>query len=418
MNEINTIFRPLYTSTKRYFLLTGGRASLKSSTVHDFVARLTYETNHGILFTRYTMASAEKSIIPEFIAVLHRLRIAQDFMITRDKITNLKTGSFIYFSGIKTSSGDQTAKLKSIAGITTWIIEEGEDFVDEKAFDSIDDSIRTRERQNRIIWIQNPSTKEHFIYQRWIAPNNKRILVQGLPVTVSSSPLVEHIHSTYHIATQYLSEAWIAKADTHKRNMIAMSQTEVLKSWYYINYIGGWLDKAEGAVFESWIEGEFDDTLPSCFGLDYGYNPDPLGLVKVAVDERNKKIYVKEHLYEVKLSNQQIKDKFASIVGVRSNNLIVCDTNEPRTTNELRQYGFNIQTAVKREIKEDIREMQPYQLIIDPASMNLKRELNNYVWNDKKASIPVDAWNHLIDPTRYAWRRLTTKRRKGLRRAN
>ncbi|NIQ13321.1 MAG: PBSX family phage terminase large subunit, partial [Candidatus Dadabacteria bacterium] len=62
----------------------------------------------------------------------------------------------IYFSGIKTSSGDQTANLKSIAGITTWIIEEGEDFNDEVAFDKIDDSIRTIDKQNRIIWIQNP----------------------------------------------------------------------------------------------------------------------------------------------------------------------------------------------------------------------------------------------------------------------
>ena len=64
--SISAVYKPLYTSKDRYFLLTGSRASLKSSSVHDFVARLTYEIGQGILFTRYTMVSAEKSVIPEF----------------------------------------------------------------------------------------------------------------------------------------------------------------------------------------------------------------------------------------------------------------------------------------------------------------------------------------------------------------
>ena len=152
--KINSVFKPLYTSKKRYFLITGGRGSLKSSTVHDFIARLTYEAGHGILFTRYTMASAEKSIIPEFKVALERLDAVDDFYITKNKVTNRQSGSFILFSGIKTSSGDQTANLKSISGITTWVIEEGEDFTDEKAFDQIDDSIRSTLRPNRILWVQ------------------------------------------------------------------------------------------------------------------------------------------------------------------------------------------------------------------------------------------------------------------------
>ena len=125
--KINEVFKPLYTTSKRYIFLSGGRGSLKSTTVHDFIARLTYEKGHGVLFTRYTMTSAEKSIIPEFKITLERLGIESHFHITQNTITNLKTGSFIYFSGIKTSSGNQTANLKSIAGITTWVIEEGEE---------------------------------------------------------------------------------------------------------------------------------------------------------------------------------------------------------------------------------------------------------------------------------------------------
>src|SRR5687767_11556628 len=92
---IKKVFRQLYTAQTRYFFLTGGRASLKSTTVHDFLARLSYEAGHGILFTRYTMTSAEKSIIPEFLLTLDRLNIRDDFHVTKNIIRNKKTGSFI-----------------------------------------------------------------------------------------------------------------------------------------------------------------------------------------------------------------------------------------------------------------------------------------------------------------------------------
>jgi phage terminase large subunit len=121
VSTLDEIFQPLYLSKKRYFFLTGGRGSTKTYSVHDFVAKLTYEKGHGILFTRYTMKSAEKSIIPEFTMTLERLGMTDDFHITKTTATNLKTGSFIFFSGIKTSQGDQTANLKSLPNITTWI---------------------------------------------------------------------------------------------------------------------------------------------------------------------------------------------------------------------------------------------------------------------------------------------------------
>ena len=141
------------------------------------------------------MSSAEKSIIPEFKLTVERLGIEKDFNFSGTTITNIKTGSFILFSGIKTSSGNQTANLKSIAGITTWVIDEGEDFVDEKAFDTIDDSIRKAGIQNRVIWIMNPTTSEHFIYKRWIEPNNKVINIRGYELSLrkSDAQLIEVI---------------------------------------------------------------------------------------------------------------------------------------------------------------------------------------------------------------------------------
>lgn len=443
---INVAYRPLYETEKRYILITGGRGSLKSSTVHDFIARLTYEKGHGILFTRYTMTSAEISIIPEFKETLDRLGIREDFDIRRNKITNKRTGSFIYFSGIKTNSGDQSGRLKSIAGITTWVVEEGEDFDDEKTFDKIDDSIRSTNAPNRVIWIQNPTTREHFIYRRFILDTNKQIEVEGLTVTVSDHPQVEHIHTTYRLAEKlgYLNEQWLEKARgtikdvedkiKHFRKNFRGSRAELRthirrirqSSYYYYNYIGGWLERAEGAIFDNWVEGEFDESLPYCYGQDYGYSPDPLAMVRVAVDKVKRRIYVDEVIYETKLDD--IAGRYR-LLGVKKNDLIVVDHNEDRTTAILRskkrqpdgnRNGWNLVKAAKGagSIAEDIREIRKYTIVVTKRSANVKKELNNYAWNDERASIPKSGWDHAMDALRYGFRRLVGSRKKGVRTGN
>ena len=46
-------------------------------------------------------------------------------------------------------------------------------------------------------------------------------------------------------------------------------------------------------------------------------------------------------------------------------------------------------------------------MIVTENSVNIKRELSNYVWNNKKANVPIDAYNHTIDSIRYAHAELT-----------
>jgi phage terminase large subunit len=88
------------------------------------------------------------------------------FDVNKSEITNKESGSEIIFRGIKSSSGDQTANLKSLQGVTTWILDEAEELTDEKTFDKINLSIRQKGIQNRVILIHQ-SNKEHWIYKRF-----------------------------------------------------------------------------------------------------------------------------------------------------------------------------------------------------------------------------------------------------------
>lgn len=391
-STVNEAFKPLYTSDKRYFLLTGGRGSAKSHSVHEFILRLTYQVGHGVLFTRYTMTSAENSIIPDFKDAIARLGLEDDFYITTKDIINLKTKSFVWFRGIRAGSNAQKANLKSLSNISTWVVEEGEDFIDEKTFDKVDDSVRTNSIQNRVIWIMNPTVKDHFIYKRWVERTNKQIDIEGHKITVGTHPDVENIHTTYHVSRSYLSKDWLKKAEKAR-----IEQPE----YYAHNYLGGWIERPEGAIYD-WSEGEFNKQLPYSWGLDFGYSNDPDALVKIAVDKDNKTIWLKEFMYEKGQSAAVLTARLKEIT--EPNDLITADSAEPRLIDELLDAGLNIRKAQKGpdSIRSGIKVMQGYRIIIDPDSINLKVEANNYQWNDKRSGKPVDAYNHLLDAARYA----------------
>jgi phage terminase large subunit len=381
--ELISKFKPLFQDESRYYILTGGRGSAKSFHVADFLLKLSYEVGHSILFTRYTMISAHLSVIPEFTQKIDLYNVEDCFDVTKSEITNKASGSLILFKGIKTSSGNQTASLKSLQGITTWVLDEAEELVDEATFDKIDESVRTNSQVNRVIIILNPSTKEHWIYKRFFEDAG---VVAGFNGTKGNAT---YIHTTYLDNLSNISQSIIDKFELLKHTHPKKYSNRVL---------GGWLDKAEGVIFENWIYGDFDDSLPFIYGLDYGFYPDPTVLTKIAIDKRNMKMYVRQLVYDQKLTTDQLALRLP-----KANQLIVCDNSEPRLTSELVAKGHNMRPVTKfnDSIKAGIDLMAQYQIIVDPESIDIGKELNNYVWNDKKSSTPIDDWNHAIDSIRY-----------------
>jgi len=62
---------------------------------------------------------------------------------------------------------------------------------------------------------------------------------------------------------------------------------------------------------------------------------------------------------------------------------------------------FNIKPVDKPAVIESIRMLQEYEIILSATSFNFYKESENYIWSDKKAGIPFDAWNHAWDALRY-----------------
>jgi phage terminase large subunit len=373
-------------SDSRYFVITGGRGSGKSYSLNSFLLLLTYEVGHVILFTRYTLTSAHVSIIPEFLDKIETANLNNDFYITKDEIVNLKTGSKILFKGIKTSSGTQTANLKSLAGVTTWVLDEAEELNDEDTFDKIDFSIRAKNIQNRVILVLNPATKEHFIYKKFF--ESKGVEAGSNLINKDTT----YIHTSYLDNYNHLSESFLNRIEDMKKNNPEKYKHQIL---------GGWLDKAEGVVFTNWEFGEFNpNNLQTSYGQDFGFTIDPTTLVEVAIDRGKKIIYVKEHLYKNKLTTSEIADINKNIA---KHSLIVADSAEPRLIEEIRRLGCNIVATQKGagSINAGVELMKDYKIIVDNNSNNIAKEFNNYVYVDKGSKLYIDDYNHIIDAIRY-----------------
>jgi phage terminase large subunit len=377
---------PIVQSDSRYYIVSGGRGSGKSFSVNALLVMLTYEAGHTILFTRYTLTSAYISIIPEFIDKLEQFGSIEHFHITKDEILNKKTGSKIIFRGIKTSSGDQTANLKSLQGITTWVVDEAEELTDEQKFDTIDLSVREKGLQNRVILILNPSTKEHFIYRRFF---EDRGVQEGSNITKDNTT---YIHTTYLDNIDNLSKSYIEQIE-----QMRLRRPEKYKQ----QMLGAWLNKAEGVIFDNWTIGEFKRKGVSVWGQDYGFAADPTTLIETNIDTSTKTIYLKECVYLPRLTTSQIAE--LNLKHARDG-LIIGDSAEPRLITEIKAKGCNVQPSIKGQgsVTYGISLLQDYDLVVSPDSTNLIKELNNYRWLERKSNTPIDKYNHLIDAVRYA----------------
>ena len=395
--DLNDKYIPLFKNKTRYNVITGGRGSGKSFGINVFLLNLTYESGHKILFTRYTMSSANTSIIPEFVEKIDMMGVNSHFRITKDEITNMQTGSSIIFKGIRTSSGNQTAALKSLNGITTFVVDEAEELDDEGTFDKIDFSIRSQNKQNRVVLILNPTTKEHWIYQRFFLGN---IVDEGFN---GSKGDTTYIHTTYKDNKDNLSDSFLARILDMKARRPDKYQHQIL---------GGWLAKAEGTIIRNWKVGDYIQTEKTIYGQDFGFSEDPTTLVKISVDDFNNRVYVKEIYGKTGLSTTDIANMNRAECGL---DLIVCDSAEPRLIKELKAKGLNIQPAIKKSgsILSGIALMQDYEIIVDPRSNGVIKEFNNYVWHERGVR-PIDKFNHFCDAIRYALMRLTASKNKGI----
>jgi phage terminase large subunit len=385
------------TNDTRYFIITGGRGSGKSFQVGRFAVLLSHYPNEKILYTRQTMTSAQLSIIPEIQEKINLMNRAANFEQSGNTLKNVFSGNEIVFKGLQTSSGDQTASLKSLTGVSCWVLDEAEELTDEAKFDKIDLSFRKKGVQTRIILILNPSSKAHWIYRRFFESKGVSEGFTGIHGDTT------YIHTTYKDNERNLDQSFLNRANELKTN-------NPIK--YNHIMLGGWLDTVDGVIYKNWKYGDFDDSLPFSYGMDFGFSPDPDVLIKVAIDNKRKVIYVKEEFGCNGLTPSELKTKVRAIVG---RNVVIADCAEPRLIQDIKNGGVNIVAISKGTIIEGIKLVQDYEMIVHHSSTKIAEELNNYCEKNGK---PIDMYNHRLDAIRYNLWHFRTKKQPTISRVS
>lgn len=182
----------------------------------------------------------------------------------------------------------------------------------------------------------------------------------------------------------------------------ALEQRKERKGWWQV-YGLGQLGEVEGKIYKNW---QIIDEIPhearlERYGLDFGYSNDPTAIV--AIYYYNGGYIVDEVLFSKGFSNKQLADT------LKNNELalVIADSAEPKSIDEISGYGINIVGAVKGadSIRNGIALVQAQKISITKRSVNIINEYRNYLWlTDKNGKIlnePESGFDHSMDAIRY-----------------
>lgn len=157
-----------------------------------------------------------------------------------------------------------------------------------------------------------------------------------------------------------------------------------------------------GLIYESTISDIPDNAKLVGYGLDFGFSLDPTALIGCYQTDTN--VYIKEILYQTNLTNNDIYEAIKDTVG---RELIIADSAEPKSIEELHRLGLNIKPCKKGKdsINHGIDVLKRFKIHVTEDSLNLRKEFRSYKWaTDKTGNStgkPIDRFNHGMDAMRY-----------------
>lgn len=395
--RFNRKYASLFKKPKvRYKIITGGRGSAKSFTVSSALLRRTYEDGYNILFTRWTMDSAKDSVIPEFKEKMERMGVSSHFYEWRTSVQNLGTKAKVLFRGLKQSSKNQVAKMKSLFGIKIWVLDEAQELVDEALFDTVDNSIRDANTYNEVWLVLNPTDMDHWIIRRFFTEKGLEVGFNGI------HDGVEYIHTTYHDNEKNLDKSFIDKAERLK-------QTNPEK--YDNIYMGKPMVRKAGLIYPRWEQiapEEYPHHLDQWYGNDWGYGGDPNALIRMCYDAQTQTIYLWEVCCKPLIVSdvaKVIKEDAESIGYQLEECLVYCDPSRPDNITELRRRGISAVKAVNRDKPGRISYLQGFKVKF--VGENIGREQRAYSWQphpqdpERFTDKPQDGNDHCMDAISY-----------------
>lgn len=377
--QIPIEFKRLFDPDWREAAIYGGRFSLKSHTVARFLlirARMA-QTRIGC-FREFQNSISESS--HQLLADLIKMYDLNEFKVTDKAIVNEINGSEFLFKGMHHNE----QSIKSLEGLDIAWVEEAQT-VSKSSIEILTPTVR------------KPGSQIIYTYNRLLEddPVHQRLVLEGRPNSLI-------INANYDIALKY---GWMPDSVR-----MEMEDDKANRPTLYKHKWLGEPNSLEMRIYKDWriIDAVPEEARLVRRGLDYGYTNDPSVIIDIY--EYNGGYIWDEQLYRKGMANKQLADFILNLP--RPNTLVIPDSSEPKSNDELRSYGVVLVPAVKGpdSVNQGIQLVQSLPISVTRRSQNTIREYQRYFWKTDKdgriINVPEDMDNHAMDAGRYAMQSL------------
>lgn len=200
-----------------------------------------------------------------------------------------------------------------------------------------------------------------------------------------------------HISMQFIEEA----EEIKKRN-------ELKYRWEYLGEpIGSGVVPFTNVIYREISDAEIREFDNIRQGIDWGYATDPMAFLRGHFDKKRRILYLFDEKYQVKLSNRKLAEWI--IAKKYHTTTTYCDSAEPKSIDEMRDYGVKAMPANKGQGSVEFGEKWLDDLeaiVIDPKrTPKTCWEFENIDYATDKDGNTLDRLedkdNHSIDCSRY-----------------
>jgi len=366
MYKQTTAVKKLLSLTKRIKGVAGGTSASKTVSIIQILIHKA-QTDKVATLTSITSESVphlKRGAMRDFLNIMQAHNYYKDDRWNRSDFTyTFETGSKIEFFSL-----DMPHKVRGPRRDRLLINEANN--IPKETFEQLE--VRTKEE----VWLDWNPTREFWFYTEY-----------------KDKPNVDFIILTYK-DNEALDPNIVASIESRKDN----------KTWWTV-YGEGQLGEVEGKIYSNW---KLDVDLPhearlERRGLDFGYSQDPACLVDIY--SYNGGYIIDELLFRTGMKNRQLADTLLNQPD--PNVMCVADSAEPKSIDEMTEYGCNVVGANKGQgsVSQGIQWVQSQQISVTKRSHNVRKAYQNYMWktdrDGKILGVPDHYMSDACDAIRY-----------------
>lgn len=381
-----------------YYDLYGGRGSTKSSFISAeiILGMMKDKDANAIVFRKYGTTLRE-SVFEQIAWAIDMLGVGHLWMAHLNPLsfTYLPTGQRVFFRGL--DKAKKTKSIKVARGYFKYLwFEELDEFAGIEEIRTVQQSVLR-------------GGDEFFVFKSFNPPINRS--------NWANEYVEEPREDSYRHKSCYteVPEDWLGEQFINDAEHLKKVNERAYKHEYLGEPVGLGTNVFEFLEFREITDEEISRMDRIYQGNDWGFYPDPLAFLRLYYNPQQEKVYLIDELYENRWSNRRAADW---IIEKGYNDYeIICDSAEPKSVNDYRDFGLPARGAVKGagSVEYGMKWLQTRTIVIDKRrTPRAYEEFKGYEFETDRNGVVISAYpdknNHTIDAARYALERFYNRR--------